>query len=304
MTRLRYLTWRFGQAFGISFTGRHASRAAGEQHLLREAEEVLGRLTWTEIEDVEELSVEYWNLRKLSNEYNELASWISEANSTLQQSHDQRASLLDMVTDSTKDLVTEREQCIEETERLGAERDSVLEEARSVKRRHDGIKAKLEVLAAEEQQNPSVIEESKNELRQLKKYFLELRDRRDSLAKKIDSLDTEIEQLGVKIETRRNEMRDEAFGSYQNIGKANRDLSQSRAKLGVLENKMVALFAEIGRYISTYSKHPSVHSIAHTHRRLIAQMHALRMSIHLNNLLSGRATEKPVQWSPSDPENH
>ena len=98
MTRFRYFVWRLGQTFGISMAGRHASHAASELHLLREAEEILGRLCWEDIEEVEELSVEYWNLRKLDKAYNELDRRIDSASTTLQQSHDERANLLEIDT--------------------------------------------------------------------------------------------------------------------------------------------------------------------------------------------------------------
>ena len=69
MTQTRYLLWRLAQTFGIAMRQRHATNAAAEMHLLREAEEVLGRLAWEDAEQIEELSVEYWSLRKLSKQY-------------------------------------------------------------------------------------------------------------------------------------------------------------------------------------------------------------------------------------------
>ncbi len=290
MTRFRYFGWRVAKTFGISMTGRHASNAASELHLLREAEEILGRLSWEDTENVEELSVEYWNLRKLTKKFDDLYGRINSANDSLQRSHDERASLLEMVVDSTKDLVAQREEIIQKTERLGSERETILMEARTVKRRHDGIKAKLEVLAEEGSQNSSEIENSKEELLQLKNRFKALRERRDSLAVRLEDLDRKIEDLDEVIEIRRSEMRDEAFGSYRNIGKANRDISQTRAELGVLENEMVILFGEIGRFILMNPQHPEIAPAVRKHRNLLAQMSALRVSIVLNNQLSGRAT--------------
>ena len=40
MTQTRYLLWRLAQTFGIAMRQRHATNAAAEMHLLREAEEV------------------------------------------------------------------------------------------------------------------------------------------------------------------------------------------------------------------------------------------------------------------------
>jgi chromosome segregation ATPase len=228
--------------------------------------------------------------------WEDLSEKINQANTILQKSHEDRASLLEMVIDSTKDMVGQREVLIEKSERFGSERDAILREARGVKRRHDGLKAKLEVLVGEGSQESPEVNDSREELMALKRRFKTLRERRDELTAKIEELDEEIEELDERIETRRTEMREEAFGSYQNIGKANRDISQSRAEFGTLENEMTTLFAEIGRFISTYDRHPSCAKVARNHRSLISQMHALRLSITLNNRLAGRdVPQRPAE---------
>ena len=151
----------------------------------------------------------------------------------------------------------------------------------------------LEVLADEGGVTPpELLNSSMEELVELKKRFRALRERRDELAKRIESVDNEIEGLDGRIEERRGEMRDEAFGSYQDIGKANRDISQSRAELGMLENEMITLYCEIGRYVSTHDHEKACSPAVLPYRSLIAQMHALRTSINLNNILSGRANEQ------------
>ena len=58
-------------------TRRHASHAAAELHLLREADEILGRMSWKATEELKELSVEYWNLRKLTKQYDGLSVKVS-----------------------------------------------------------------------------------------------------------------------------------------------------------------------------------------------------------------------------------
>ena len=287
MTSSRYIVARIAQAFGLAFRARHATNAAAELHLLREAEEILGRLGWREIEEIEDLSVEYWNLRKLDKEYTELTGIIDSATGVLQQSHDERADLLEKVVDSTKDLVSERETFIEKSERLNSERDLVLSEARAVKRRHDGLKAKLEVLT-EEGRDSDEVSDTEEELGELKKRFTALRERRDKLAKRIEEIDGQIEALDERIETRRKGMREEALGSYQSIGKANRNISTSRAELGNVENEMSSLFCEIGRYLYARADEAACADALRPHRSLVSQMKALRLSINLNNKLAGR----------------
>lgn len=269
------------------FRARHASNAAAELHLLREAEEILGRLAWRDSENIEDLSVEYWNLRKLDKEHTELSNEITAASGILQQSHDQRAGLMEKVALNTHDLVAEREALVEKSERLNAERDMVLGDARAVKRRHDGLRAKLEVLT-EEQRDLEQINHTNRELEALKERFKELRIRRDELAAHIKKIDTSTEHLDQRIELRRKDMRQEALGSVQSIGKANRSISTTRAELGNLENGMITLYNEVGRYLCTHSNEPATKETLRQHRNLIGQMRALRQSINYNNKLAGR----------------
>jgi chromosome segregation ATPase len=287
MTTTRYIVARIAQAFGIVFRAHHATNAAAELHLLREAEEILGRLAWSDLEDVEDLSVEYWNLRKLDKEHAELTNELAAASGILQQSHDERAGLMGKVAESTRDLVVEREALVGKSERLNSERDMILGEARAVKRRHDGLKAKLDVLVGEGRDRDE-ISDTTGELNELKQRFKMLRARRDKLAARIQEIDSSIEQLDERIEARRKKMREEALGSFQNIGKANRNISSSRSELSNVENEMISLFCEIGRYLCAHANEPACKRALRNHRNLLNQMRALRISINCNNKLAGR----------------
>ena len=297
MTRSRYLIARLFQSFGMSSVGRRSTDAAAELHLLREAEEILGRLSWKSLEELDDLSVEYWNLRKLSKEFSSLTEEIQRASQTLQISHDERAELLEKVVDSTKDLVADREELIEKSERLNSERDAIVREARSVKRRYDGFKAKLDVLAEEGSNDQEKIGETEKQLSELKTRFAKLKTKRNELSSSITELDDTIEKKDDSIEARRKDLRAEALDSYQSIGKANRDISTCRAKLGIVEKEMSSLFCEIGRYVAIKSNHESCRKVAQENRGLIHQMDALRDSVNMNNHLAGR-TGPP--GSPAD----
>ena len=291
MTQTRYLLWRIAQTFGISMHQRHAGHAAAETHLLREAEEILGRLTWADAENLEDLSVEYWSLRRMVTKHEAILGNIESANVSLQKSHDHRAELLGMVVDSTKDLVEERTALEQTNERLNSEHKMIVSDARAIRRRHDGIKAKLEVLVGEGGPRSPELDASKQELLGLKKQFNTLRNRRDTVVGELESVEHALNNIETRIETRRSEVRDEALGSYQNLGKVNRDLSSNRVELGSLEGQMNTLFSEIGRYVLAHYREPSVTKVASAHYSLINQMSALDLSIKLNRLLSGERYE-------------
>ena len=82
----------------------------------------------------------------------------------------------------------------------------------------------------------------------------------------------------------------EASEAYQSIGKANRDISQLSAEIGLIELGIQEHFCAIGRYVSNHaSTNPVCRQICKDHLSLIAQMQSLRSSIALNNKLVSMA---------------
>ena len=150
MTTTRYIFARIVQAFGVNRRQRRMAEAASEMHLLREAEQVLGQSVWERVEDVEELGVEYWNLRKLIKERGEIREKLSEAELILADAHEQRSNLLGAKSEPQQELEEHRIELLTGLEKLAKERDSVIQQAREIRRIYDGLKMKLEVMRSEE----------------------------------------------------------------------------------------------------------------------------------------------------------
>jgi chromosome segregation ATPase len=288
MTPFRYGVVRTGQFLGLRFTGHHAGQAAKEARLLREAEEILGRLCWQDVEDVEELGTEYWMLRKLSKESEEMDDRINRAEAALRTSQSQRSVLLEKVTEDTQDLVAERERILVQIARLADQRSDILREARSVKRRHDGIKAKLEVLMTQGGRHTPEFTRSRELLHELKRRFHKMRSRRDEIAAQVESNERRVGKIEIEIDARRQGLREEEVDSYQDLGQANRDVTNGRAKLRTIESQMADLFSEIGRFLSTSPHLPECRGAVRPRRGFVGQVRALRASIGLNNRLAGQ----------------
>src|SRR5690606_27932565 len=94
MTQSRFYLARIAQAFGVQRRQRRMAEAAAEMHLLREAEQVLGLALWERVEAIEALGVEYWNLRKLHKEREDLRAQLEECEAILADAHHQRTTLL------------------------------------------------------------------------------------------------------------------------------------------------------------------------------------------------------------------
>ncbi|MFC7338490.1 hypothetical protein ACFQY0_14945 [Haloferula chungangensis] len=288
MTTTRYLFARVAQAFGIQLRQRRMAEAASESHLLREAEQILGERIWENVEGVEELGVEYWNLRRLSSERDRLLKKLKEFEEVLTEAHDQRASVLGEKTTAQTQLEEQRQKLVIELEGLARERDKIVNKARDIRRLYDGLKTKLEVLKEESREDADVLERTQLRMTDLRKQFEDLKEERDKIAEEIGRRDSGFAEIDKKLEVERNRHREEASVAFQQIGDANRAISEFKAELGLIDTRMKQLFGEIGRHISHHAAHnPQCRSASQNQRAMIEVMSQLRKSISLNHKLSG-----------------
>lgn len=290
MTSTRYFAARFAQAFGYFRRAQRMADAASEMHLLREAEAFLGAAIWERVESIEALSVEYWNLRKLVKEREEVRARLAECQERLDQAHEERSNLLNNTPDENRDLFDERAALLAELEKLALKRDQIVAEARDVRRAYVGLKMKLEVLANESPVDQDEIAKVKSRLVDLKRRFAELKDERIAVGEEIERGDVKVDLVEEKIKEKRSERREKASETFQLIGEGNKEISGLRAEAGVLDTRMRQLYGEIGRHVSRNANHdPACAAAAATHRGLVDVMRALRRSIALNHRLAGNA---------------
>ena len=286
MTPTRYILARIGQAFGVNRRQRRMAEAASEMHLLREAEQVLGQAVWERVEEVEELGVEYWNLRKLMKERDEIRAMLEECEAILADAHDQRSTLLEAKSGSLKELEDRRATLLADLDKLSKERDAVIHEAREIRRIYDGLKMKLEVLQREG--GSEALEKTRNRMVELKTRFTGLKQDRDRIAATIARGDAEVDVIDAQLADEKQKHRAEASVAFQQIGQANRDISSHKAKLGLIDTQMRQLYSEIGRHVSrNASVSEPCRRAAKGHLPLIDVMQALRKSVIMNHRLAG-----------------
>jgi len=188
MTSSRFFLARVALAFGISRRNQRMSDAAFETHLLREGEQILGAEAWEAAENIEELSAEYWNLRKLRHEREQLEPSLAEAEATLAEAHEERARLLNQATETQQKLEEERAALMKELEDAARKRDEIVAEAKGIRRIYEGLKMKLQVLA-EESTGPETQQEiakTRERIGELRQDFEELKKQVRPLVKKAE----------------------------------------------------------------------------------------------------------------------
>jgi chromosome segregation ATPase len=289
MTSTRYYMARFAQAFGYYRKNQRMGDAASEMHLLREAEAHLGAAVWEKVENIEELSVEYWNLRKFIKEREDVRAREDECQARLDKAHEERSSLLNSTPEVHQELIDERVAVLSELEKLAARRDEIVAEAREVRRAYDGLKMKLEVLTRESSA-PAEIEAVKSRLTGLKEKFAELKQQRIDIGAEIEIGDAKVDVVDAKLNEKKQDRRVNASEAFQVIGDGNKEMSILRAESAVLDTQMRQLYAEIGRFVSRHAaQHAACAKAVESHKGLVDVMRALRYSIALNHRLAGTA---------------
>jgi chromosome segregation ATPase len=285
MTPSRYLLARVALAFGVQRRQRRMSDAATEMHLLREAEQMLGESVWERVEDVEELGVEYWNLRKLIKERQEIRTRLDLCEEILASAHEQRAAILGAKSDPQQSLEDKRAKLLSDLENMAKERDVIVQRAREIRRVYDGLKMKVEVLESGEGEG---LETTRARMAELKQQFTDLKQQRDQIAAKITEGDAKLDRLDTELTNERQKHRVEASEAFQQIGQANRDISALKAQYGLLDTQMRQLFSEIGRHISRHARgNDNCRAAAKGHLPMVDIMQALRQSIAMNHRLAG-----------------
>jgi chromosome segregation ATPase len=287
MTSTRYLLCRVALTFGYSRKNIRMGDAAGEMHLLKEAEAHLGEAIWKNVEDIESLSVEYWNLRKLAKERERVAKELAGCQKELDSAHEERSSLLGVSNEPFQDLMDERQRILNVLEELAKDRDLVVAKAREIRRSYDGIKTKHEVLEKENSNSPEEQEKAATKLASLKKIFASLKGERHVVAQKIAKGDARIDAIDAEILTRKKERRAKASEAFQHIGDANQEMSTYRAELGLLDTQMRQLYSEIGRHVSRSAENnPECRKACEKYQGMVDVMRALRKSIQMNHALA------------------
>lgn len=293
MTTSRYLVARVAMAFGYVRRAQRMADAASEMHLLREAEAQLGAAIWQKVENIEALSVEYWNLRKLVKERGEVDLRLTECQEKLTKAHDERSEILNNVPEINQQLLHKRVALLTELEALAHQRDQVVSDAREVRRSYVGLKMKLEVLTSEAGEVPLVEEEIgkvKARLTELREKFNQLKEERIRIGVLIEEGDLKVDEVDAQLKEEKKQRREHASEAFHAIGEGNKEISILRAESGLIDTQMRQLFAEIGRYVSRNTRRDAAcAAAAAAHLGMVEVMRALRLSISLNHRLAGNA---------------
>ncbi len=286
MTPTSYYIALIANSFGYERRHKRLADASSEMALLREAEYQLGSTLWEKIEPIQELSVEYWNLRKYITERDQQTELLDKLNEKLSVLHEERAEILNENTPEQDVLLEQRGELLQNLEKLAYEKDQVIRRAKEIRRTHEGLLTKIEVLERDGAPE-SAVKEVNDAIDLLKQEFRDLKQKREAIAEGLEAGDLKIDEIKKKMISFKQEKRERAAFVFQQMGVINRELSNVRSEIGNCETHIRHLQAEVGRYISRYNKrNPACGEIAKLERTMIEVMRMLRISIVMNHRLA------------------
>jgi chromosome segregation ATPase len=286
MNAFGYVYRRVLWQFGIKRVKKRWEVANKELQVLKEAEDLLGRVAWREADDVDELTGEFWQLRNIEGQEQELENEIERLT-------DENEGLEDEIFDLTEDLHEEIDQLVEQRNEVAEDVDQYLleieeirEEAAEIRRRFDGHKVKYKVLK-EQNGSEEDLENIQGVLKELREQFNERKDLTISRNEQIESVETRLLQVDEAIHAKRTEIGQKTAKISQKIGENSKRLADCMAKLGAYERERSDLQSKIGLYLSANpTGTPGLRKATQKHMDLVGRINYFRKSIQYNQRLA------------------
>jgi chromosome segregation ATPase len=287
MNRLEFLVRKAAAKLGAVAPRRYLRNATEESILLKEAETLIGKMAWRDLEHVEELTNEYWRIRQLDAEQTKIEEEIEAATAEMKRIQEaaqtpetQFATQLERIGAL---LEFEREKL---TEKLKATQE-VIHAAEAVRKKFNGLKLKLSVLKGEEADNPVLegvrqeLQETKNKYGELAREVEDLRGETRLSEKKIKAIEAEMDNLRGRISLRERNLTRE-------LSDAGRRLMELNSRLGILGSEKNELYSTIGHLlrIGNDTGSEAYRDVRERFAPIIQQARALDKSIELNRRLA------------------
>ncbi len=288
MNSTKYAFALFLKTLGINRKQTRMNEAAQELQLLREGEHLLGKTLWESSEEYEAVGVPYWHLRQLNNQTLELQKKIDVLSEELAQAQIQKKSISQNSNSLRHSKEEDRIQLVGKAERLTKEKKAITKKAQSYKRQHEGLKLKVQVLRKENSEE-SLIQPQIDKANSIKEQFLSLKQQNSEIDQQIQELEINIDTIEKEIRSEYSKIEGGTTRAFDDIGKANRNLSNFRAEIGLIRSQMNQHYTDLGHILSIqYKENSQCRDIAKKQKRLISILAALRRSIEWNNDLAER----------------
>lgn len=252
MTKKQFIIANLLKKLGILRKQKRLQDAATELQLLREAEGILGRNVWQNVKNLEQYKVNHYRISKLLKEKSEYSDKIQEIKERINTFNNNQETRFKSANKSDKDIegLYEKQKAI--VNKIKVEQTEISDLAANIKRRYDGVIAKLEIITIDDslEDNATEIDAENAKLHQLKNKFAELKEKKRLTDKKLTKQSAILAKISESLKNSKITHKDTAVDNYEIMGKANKAISAYLSKIGLLDNQIINHYNEIGKNIS------------------------------------------------------
>lgn len=292
MNTLEFIIRRAARAVGLCNERNHLRVASQQAQYLTEAEDLLGRIAWKDVEDVPELGEEYWKIKGMFAEQDKLKAEISELESTDDNLTARREKLESNSDRLLTEANTEKTTIMRKAIALMHNVESAKAEAELIKKKYSGLKLKRASVVESEGMTPEVTEIDST-MASLKTAYSKQKKEGLELSQTIEKSEQRVAELDASIEQIRKEARNSMSQMMGKVTKSSKVVADFTAQLGALDSDMKLLFFKVGGFLSANARSNSadLQPVLRKHRNILGKIKALRKSINRHRILAGRDDE-------------
>lgn len=291
MNAFGYYLHRFGARLGLGSERHRWAAINRETQILSEAEDLLGRLAWRDVKDIEELSGEYWQILDLSRQQDELRDQSREAD---EKNEELKARLYDVESAAEARLQSLRERKSKRMEdALGLMRD--IEELKGwkeeTKKKFVNLKSKIELMKRLGQTAEKIegeVEKTESAMAKLKEQFSGDVGDIKSKTDEIEAIESEVAALDAELIAGKQRMRQDTAELNAEVSRLSKQIADLSARIGSLENTKAGFYFTVGHFLSNniHTRDRLIFSVLRKHRQLVSRILYFRRSIAFNQQLT------------------
>lgn|GEM_PF-1388119 len=262
-----------------------------ETQILSEAEDLLGRLAWPDVKNVDDLSGEYWQIRDLDQQQQTLRDESLQADERNEILRDRLYEMEDAAEASLQSLRERKSKRMEEALGLMREIEQIKEWKEESKKKFQNLKSKIELmkrLGQNDEQISGEVDKTESAMARLKEEFSgDLGDINTKTAQ-IEALEKEVAALNEELVAGKSRVKEETAQLNIEVSRLSRQIADLSARIGALENTKSGFYFTVGHHLSNHidSRDPAITAVLRKHRPLISRILYYRRSIAYNQRLT------------------
>ena len=288
MNAAAYQLSKVARFFGFRFERNRLAALTRESQFLQEAIDLLGRAAWHDTSKIDDVAVEFWQIRDTEQKQVTLKEQMEAIKVESQKLEVERARIEHQFGVEINELKERKIDIMSQAIGLMRDNDAAKANLERVKRRYAGMKLRLKAL--EEGNHPGGDDPAQLQqmMDDLKATYSQMQGGLESGSSEVKTFENQIAEVDAELESRKTSLREASAKVVGQIGKAAKQLADLSAQIGSLQNSKNALANRIGHFLSQHVENPpqEVKEVLRKHGALTSKIKYFRRSIHYNQRLS------------------